>query len=135
MTINVRGAVKKLAQDFDAIIDTGFSGFLCMPLLKAFPLGLILHGTTDVVLADGNTHTKLTALGNITAGEKSEVGVIILEPSSSDLLLGMEFLSTFNLSLFVHDDMVSLIDSDTLPKREPKVQAKPEAVGEGEGEK
>ncbi len=29
--------------------------------------------------------------------------------------------------------MVSLIDSDTLPKRKPKVLAKPEAAGERKG--
>ncbi len=94
-----------------------------MPLLKAFPLGLMLHGTTSVSLADGATHTKLTALGKITAGDKSEIGVIILEPSSSDLLLGMEFLSAFNKSLFVHGDTVSLIDSDSFSP-EPKTKAR-----------
>ena len=67
-----------------------------------------------MVLADGATHAKLTALANITLGAESKIGVVILEPTSTDLLLGMEFLSVFNKSLFVHGDEISLIDSDDL---------------------
>ena len=50
----------------------------------------------------------------VTLGAESKIGVVILEPTSTDLLLGMEFLSVFNKSLFVHGDQVALIDSDDL---------------------
>jgi predicted aspartyl protease len=88
-------------QEFEAVIDTGYSGFASVPLLKAFPLGLVLEGTTTVVLADGSTAYKLTALGEVDVGGDARSGVILLEPSSTEVLIGMQFLTTFNRSLLV----------------------------------
>jgi predicted aspartyl protease len=51
--------------EFTAIMDTGFTGFLLLPILQAFPVGLVLHGTVPISLADGSTQTKLTCLGTI----------------------------------------------------------------------
>jgi hypothetical protein len=72
-----------------------------MPLLQAFPIGLVLVGTTQVVLADGSTAPKLTAMGALEIGGDRRAGVILLEPSSSDVLVGMEFLRTFRRTLSV----------------------------------
>src|SRR5437764_884541 len=83
------------------MVDTGFSGFLLIPILDAFPIGLLLRGTTPITLADGSTQTKLTCMGLIHFDGKDEVGIIIVEWQNTDVLVGMEFLRTFNKRLTV----------------------------------
>ena len=38
----------------DAVIDTGFDGYLCLPVQLAIQLGLELSGSIKVELADGS---------------------------------------------------------------------------------
>lgn len=86
---------------FTAMVDTGFSGFLLLPILEAFPVGLILRGTIPITLADGSSQTKLTCLGEIHFDGKTELGLIIIEWQSTDILVGMDFLRKFKLKLIV----------------------------------
>ncbi len=100
--------------DFEGIIDTGFTGFLALPIVRAFSLGLPLYGTTSAVLADGSTATCLTALAKMTVGQITKQGIAMLNWASSDVLLGMDFLRTFQLSLFMTKDKIILLDEDAL---------------------
>ena len=100
--------------EFQAIIDTGFSGFLCMPIVSAFPLGLPLHGTTSAVLADGNKNTCLTALCRVTVGKRMQEGVVLLQNQSKDFLIGMDFLRKFQASLFMTKSSILLLDENAL---------------------
>src|SRR5208337_177788 len=84
-----------------AMVDTGFSGFLLLPILEAFPVGLILKGTIPITLADGSTQTKLTCLGEVHFDGESQVGLIIIEWQSTDILVGMDFLRKFQRMLVV----------------------------------
>ena len=112
--VTLSGVFNNPPQELSPIIDTGFSGFLSMPLLTAFPVGLPLFGTTTVTLADGSTATKLTALGTLEIGGMKKVGVIILEENATDPLLGMDFLRTFELSLIVTKDSVGVFDQEAI---------------------
>lgn len=102
LTIEIGNPFLNSSQEYDVIIDTGFSGFISMPIVQAFPLGLILLGTTTVVLADGTASYKLTAMGTATVAEEAKSGVIILEQGSSEILIGIDFLRTFERVLFIH---------------------------------
>lgn len=75
--IEVSGPVHS-PRKMTAMVDTGFSGFLLLPILEAFPVGLILSGTTSIELADGSKQNKLTCLGQINFDGKSAVGLIII---------------------------------------------------------
>ena len=114
--VEVSGAVPTIKRPINALIDTGFSGFLLLPILEAFPVGLVLHGTTNVTLADGSSHSKLTCLGFVEFGGEKEGGVIIIEEKSTEALLGMEFLKKFKLSFVTDPDIgaVALIPSAVL---------------------
>ena len=103
--IRVYGIREELKQEFEAMIDTGFTGFLSMPLVSALPLALTLSGTASYTLADGSQSPKLLATGVVEIGqgliEKVE-GAIVLEGSNNaSPLLGMEFLRKLERCLFV----------------------------------
>ncbi|HYL84237.1 MAG TPA: hypothetical protein VE263_08390 [Candidatus Angelobacter sp.] len=83
------------------MVDTGFSGFLLLPILEAFPVGLILSGTTSIELADGSKQNKLTCLGQIHFGGMKKIGLIIIEWENTDILVGMDFLRKFEKTLVV----------------------------------
>lgn len=108
------------------LIDTGFSGFLSIPILQAFPIGLILHTTSSVILADGSKSAKLTCLGAAHLEGEAKVGLILIEPASDVVLLGMEFLRKFNMQLVV-DPIAGIVEliTVTLPVKPTIVQAPP----------
>lgn len=125
LKISISGVLTNTPVEFDVIIDTGFNGFVSMPLLTAFPLGLPLFGTTSVMLADGTTASKLTALGRAELGPETKIGIVILEPNSSDILVGMEFLRSFEKVLLLHPQKpfviledCKIIDAALLPAKE-----------------
>ena len=93
----------------DCLIDTGFTGFLSIPILQAFPIGLLLITTIPVTMADGRTDAKLGCLGKVHLGAEEQVGLIIIEPNSAKSLLGMDFLKKFNKKLLV-DPLNGLIE-------------------------
>ncbi len=84
-----------------AVIDTGFSGFLQMPLLSAFPVGLVLHTMMDITLADGSVQNKLVCHGNIHYSGQIHSGLVLIEEQDADILVGIEFLQTFQLRLIL----------------------------------
>jgi predicted aspartyl protease len=127
-TLKIKVAGVNKPTEFVAIIDTGFTGFLSMPLIAAFPLGLPLKGTTSVELADGNEQSKLMAHCKVTIDDKTDpqFGLVILEPSSTAVLAGMEFLRAFKFGLFLSASGIILFDDEEFAKaaREAEAESK-----------
>jgi hypothetical protein len=78
----------------------------------------MLYGTASVELADGSKATKLTARGLAEVEGESKVGVIILEPSANDVLIGMAFLRVFQKALFVTQNLVFILDESRTPEND-----------------
>ncbi|MGA2212171.1 MAG: hypothetical protein ABSH31_02755 [Bryobacteraceae bacterium] len=137
ITIHIRGTHPTEFVEIDALVDTGFTGFLMLPIAKALPLGLALYGTGDYTLADGSPISCFLAEGTIEIRPPSQsltltaktpppanpapivqpesvTGVVVL--AGDDALVGMEFIRALKKWLLV-GSAVLLIDNDaiTLP--------------------
>ena len=94
------GFSKDIKQEFVGMIDTGFSGFLYMPILKALPVGLVLASTANYSIADGSTHTTLLCYGQICVEDGTCVtGMVSVANADADILVGVEFLKMAGKSL------------------------------------
>ena len=128
LTIRVSGTHPTAYADMEAMIDTGFTGFLMLPLVQALPLGLPLYGTANYTLANGQTVTNFVAEGTVTILPPSQVptgeelpvpstftetvrGAVVL--GGDDALLGMEFIRGLDKLLIV-GKIVALINQ-TIP--------------------
>jgi len=113
LRVSVHGIHPELKQEFEVMIDTGFTGFLLMPIMSAFPLGLTLLGTGNYTLADNSSSAKLLALGSVLVEDEEPVhGVIVLEPNDCTVLLGMDFLRRAKRCLSVSIKGIALTDED-----------------------
>ena len=102
-------------KEYTAIIDTGFSGFVVIPLAEMIPLGLRTEGAASVMLGNGTIIDNLVARGSVTLGSQTQSGTVLLDETSNDILIGMSFLRTFNLALIVTATVVVLYgDQETL---------------------
>ena len=105
---------------YTGIIDTGFTGFIHLPIQYAFSLALPLQGTISVTLANDSQQACLTALAKATLLEKTEVGPVILSVTSNEILIGMDFLRRFKRALVVSQKIgVVLMDEGTF-KTDPQ---------------
>jgi hypothetical protein len=70
----------------------------------------MLYGTVSIELADGSKATMLTAKGLVEVMGEEKAGMVILGPTSNDILLGMDFLRLFEKALFLSTDQIFLAD-------------------------
>jgi predicted aspartyl protease len=109
-TLKIRVAGTTPAQEYDAVIDTGFNGFLAMPIMAMVDLGLRSEGAVTVTLGDGSKVDNLVARGSITIGSRTEICDILLDENSPEVLLGLSLLRAFSLALIITDTVVLLYD-------------------------
>ena len=97
MRLEIGGMIGK-AEEFDAIIDTGFTGQIAMPLIKALPLGLVLFSMASFTLADGSSETSFLCFGRAIVDGVNKPVVISLS-KGNDTLLGTELFADFGIRL------------------------------------
>jgi len=78
LTIRISGPDPANFIEEDALIDTGFTGFLMLPQAKAFGLGIAPAGTGDYTLADDSFVTNFLGIATVTVQPPSVL------PTSTD---------------------------------------------------
>ena len=84
--------------EFEAIIDTGFNGALCLPRLLAGQVALQEVGTQRVELADGSQHVEQLFLGEVLFDGVRQWADISLT-QGTDALLGTVLLQEYQLEI------------------------------------
>jgi clan AA aspartic protease len=78
-------------QKLMALVDSGFNGYLALPYVEAFPLGLILRGTQRNILADGSSSEHFVCNGEVCVDGKCVSTAISVQPVGA-ILLGTRLL-------------------------------------------
>lgn len=94
-----------------AVIDTGFNGYLTLPSALIDPLGLTWQGRTTVTLGDGSPHT----LDIYTARVRWDGRTLTVDTTIVDVepLVGMALLRGYVVQIEVRDGGVVRIEALT----------------------
>src|SRR5579859_130587 len=109
-TIEIRVAGASGSKAYQAVIDTGFTGFVELPLFEMVELGLKTEGAANVMLGDGSIVTNHLATADVHLAGQVENGTILLAEDSSGVLIGMAFLRKFKKSLILTNSAIVLYD-------------------------
>jgi len=101
--------------EIDGILDTGFDGFICLPIAVAVPLGLELIDVTDSELADGTiVQDELVFAGKVLwDGEVIDADIVLTR--SADTLIGTAMLMNSEVRLNFHTGEVVIEQQRTQP--------------------
>jgi clan AA aspartic protease len=104
----VTGIKKRLT----ALVDSGFNGYLQIPFVEAFPLGLILAGVQANALADGSSSFHLVCKGNVCIDGKRIETTIDISPANI-ILLGTKLLKELGKTFILNcaSGKVEIIDN------------------------
>ncbi len=83
----------------EGILDTGFDGFLCLPIPLAVSLGLELIDVTRTELADGTVVEDELVFAGRAEWDGTVMDIDILLTRSGDVLIGTAFLRTYTVQL------------------------------------
>jgi predicted aspartyl protease len=101
----------KTGQTYEALIDTGYSGFVSLPSMAASILGLKTHTTARYVLANGKQSDPIPLAYGYACleGERYLRGLIAISEHSRTVI-GMEFLSAAGKALVLASGGLIIID-------------------------
>jgi predicted aspartyl protease len=114
------GVDERIGIDATGIVDTGFTGFLQVPIQIALGAALILTGIAPFTLADGSIKNSFLCLGTVRINDQNVIGLISLS-EGSDILIGTELLFKMNKLLLVdfQNKGLHFLDHQTPPQIQP----------------
>lgn len=87
-------------QKIPTIIDTGFNGYLSLPYVTAFPLGLLLAGMKASTVATGETAQHFVCIGKVKLGASELLTPIDIQPNCP-VLLGTRLMKRLGKQLHI----------------------------------
>jgi predicted aspartyl protease len=114
----------KLSAPFVALIDTGFSDFISLPLIQAVQLGLVPHTTTRYILANGKASDPVPLATGFACVEGDQLvrGLISISEMASSPLVGVTFLQACRKGLLILSTGVWLLDEDEIAAAQQNTQ-------------
>ena len=86
-------------REVEAVIDTGFTGFLTLPPSLVAEMGLVFQGTSEATLADGSG-VSFDAY-DATVLWEDQPRVVLIDEADTTPLVGMLLLNGHNLNIDV----------------------------------
>lgn len=83
----------------EGVFDTGFDGFLCLPISLAVSLGLQLIDATRTELADGTIIEDEPVFAGQAEWDGAAIDVEVLLTRSAEVLIGTAFLNDYVVQL------------------------------------
>ncbi len=109
LEVQIQGLYKTIP--YGAIVDTGYSGGIVLPLITAVDIGLEKVGSCSVALADGSIHVLPTFLCTVVLnGKSNEISTLVM---GTDVLLGMELLDPYTLCISPSEGKVTINTYET----------------------
>jgi predicted aspartyl protease len=111
IVIDVKGTSEKQKR-LTALVDSGFNGYLTLPYLEAFPLGLVLIGIQSNTLADGSSSSHFVCIGQVCVDGKCINTTIDIQPANI-ILLGTKLLKEIGKTFILDCSVgkVEIVDS------------------------
>jgi predicted aspartyl protease len=102
---------------FEALIDTGFTGFVSLPIIAATSLKLQPHTTATYELANGKSSDPipLARAFACVSGDKFVAGVVSISEHVR-VLVRVEFLRNCGKSLIFSSNSIGIIDDEEFKK-------------------
>ena len=115
---------------FQALIDTGFTGFVSLPIIAATTLKLQPHTTARYELANGKLSDPipLARAFACVSGDRFIAGLISISEHAR-VLIGVEFLRTCGKSLIFSSNSIGIIDDEEFKKYIAEQGAAQKATG------
>jgi predicted aspartyl protease len=85
----------------EALIDTGFTGFLLLPISKLDSFDNLSEDFQLLTLADGTKLIRLRTPATIVVEGENISGIAVIEPDGNEVIIGMKFLRIAKRSLHV----------------------------------
>ena len=98
--LSLRGPAGQ-AQEVEAVIDTGFTGFVTLPPSLVAELGLVFMGTSEATLADGS-EVSFDAY-DVTVLWEGQPRDVLIDEADTTPLVGMLLLDRHNLNIDVEN--------------------------------